>query len=63
MPSQSLARIMYGTRQEYSLAAAATTPLAPLTNLSGHQGSSSAPEPETIADLLSKAWASLFRKR
>jgi len=61
MPSQSLARIMYGTSQEYSVAAV-TTPLAPLTNLSNHQRSSSAQEPETIAQLLHKAWASLFPK-
>lgn len=62
MPNQSLARIMYGTSQESSLVAAATTPPAPLTNLSNHEGSQSVREPETIAELLCKAWARLSRK-
>jgi hypothetical protein len=58
MPSQSLARIMYGTNQQYSLAAVASTPLAPSTNPSDHLG----PRPETIAEVLSRAWARLVRK-
>lgn len=62
MRNQSLARIMYGSSQEYSLVAAASTPLAPLANLSDREDARSAQDPETIAELLSKAWAKLSRK-
>jgi hypothetical protein len=61
MPSQSLARIMYGTSQEYSLAATNAS-VTPRTNLSDRENSHTVREPETIAELISKGWARLFRK-
>jgi hypothetical protein len=62
MPNQSLARIMYGTSQEYSLAVASNARVPSQTNLSNPEESRSVQEPETIAELLSKAWARLYRK-
>jgi hypothetical protein len=63
MPNQSLARIMFGSSQEYSLAVVTHSHTALRTNLPNPEGSHSVPEPETIAQLLSKAWDRLFHKR
>jgi hypothetical protein len=60
MPSQSLARIMYGTSREYSVAA--NPPLAPFANLSHRAGSRFVRELEAISELLHKVWASLSGK-
>lgn len=63
MRNPSLARIMYGTSQEYSVAAvASTSALPPVTNLSARNDSHPVREPETLAELLRKAWANLSGK-
>ncbi|HTZ49619.1 MAG TPA: hypothetical protein VMH20_18655 [Verrucomicrobiae bacterium] len=62
MPVQSLARIMYGSSQEYSLAVATNAPVLPRTHLSSPEDTHSVREPESIADLLSKAWARIYPK-
>lgn len=64
MTNLSLARIMYGTSQEYHAAAAHTHSLAPLMNQSSAEATNnSARAPETLGELLHRAWISLSGKR
>ncbi|MGB7731896.1 MAG: hypothetical protein WBL50_28025 [Candidatus Acidiferrum sp.] len=64
MTNLSLARIMYGTSQEYHSAGAHTHSLAPLMNQSSTEvANNSARAPETLGELLHRAWISLSGKR
>ncbi len=64
MTNLSLARIMYGTSQEYRSTGAQTHSLAPLMNQSSTEAAdNSARAPETLGELLHRAWISLSSKR
>lgn len=64
MTNLSLARIMYGTSQEYHSTSAQTHSLAPLLNQSSTEtADNSARTPETLGELLHRAWISLSGKR
>jgi hypothetical protein len=64
MTNLSLARIMYGTSQEYHATVAHTHSFAPLMNQSSTESTkSSSRAPETLGELLHRAWISLSGNR
>jgi hypothetical protein len=64
MTNLSLARIMYGTSQEYHSAGVPTQSLAPLVKQSSTEAANnSARVTETLGELLHRAWVNLSGKR
>jgi hypothetical protein len=61
MPSQSLARIMYGTSREYAVSADKN--VSTLSTLSEPESAEkNDAEPESLGELLLRAWTNFSRK-
>ncbi len=65
MPNQSLARIMYGTSEDYhaSTVTSASAFSAPSSQSAAENSHQSVVELESLVELLHKAWTNLSGKR